>query len=202
MERPAASLGSTRDDRPTDDQVVVLHGVSWAEWRRLVEVRGDRAVPRLAFVDGAIELMSPSRGHERIKSILGSLIEAWAEHQGLEVVRLGSWTLEHAPDAAVEPDECFEIVRDGGSLGRPDLAIEVIWTSGRLSKLEAYRAVGVPEVWVWRNDALRVFVLGDGGYAEVDRSTVLSGIDLRLVLTLLTERSTTVAVRKLRGTFR
>jgi Uma2 family endonuclease len=199
MAVPAAQLPTQRDDRPTDDQVVVLRGLAWADWRRLVEARGDRPVPRMAYVDGAVELMSPSRDHERIKSILGSLVEVWAEHVGIEVSRLGSWTLEHAPRAGVEPDECFEVVRDDREPGvRPDLAIEVVWTSGRISKLEAYRALGVPEVWVWRNDALRVFVLRDEGYEEVGASEVLAGIDLQVVVSLLGERSVTAACRRFR----
>lgn len=198
MALPAARLHTTRDDRPTDDQIVVLHGLSWGEWRRLVELRGDRPVPRMAYVDGAVELMSPSRDHERIKSILGSLVEVWAEHRGLDVVRLGSWTLEHAPGAAIEPDECFEIGEP--SRGRPELAIEVVWTSGRLSKLEAYRALAVPEVWLWRNDTLRVFVLGLDGYTEVSASHVLPDIDLQTVVSLVTEPTTTAAVRKFRST--
>jgi Uma2 family endonuclease len=201
MPLPAASLGTARDDRATDDQIIILHGLTWADWRRLLDLRGDRPVPRMAYVDGSVELMSPSRDHERIKSILGSLIEVWAEHCGLDVVRLGSWTLEHAPGAAVEPDECFEVLGEGDDAGRarPDLAVEVIWTSGRLSKLEAYRALGVPEVWVWRRDTLRVFVLGPDGYVEADASAVLPGLDLRRVLTLLGEPTTTAAVRALRA---
>ena len=198
MAVPAAQLPTRRDDRPTEDRVVVLQGASWADWRRLVEVRSDAPTPRLSFVDGALELMSPSRDHERIASILRRLVEEWAERQGLEVATLGSWTLEHAPRAGVEPDECFSFHGAGRtpSEQRPDVAIEVVWTSGRISKLEAYRTLGVPEVWVWRNDTLRVFVLRAHGYDETGGSEVLPGIDLQRVAEALGEPTVTAAARR------
>ncbi len=48
----------------------------------------------------------------------------------------------------------------GRPLGReaPDLAIEVIWTSGGIDKLESYRGLGVGEVWFWREGRMEVFV--------------------------------------------
>lgn len=42
---------------------------------------------------------------------------------------------------------------------------------------------GVPELWIWRRDALKVFVFdpGKGEYRGVDSSVVLDGIDLAAV---------------------
>jgi hypothetical protein len=37
-----------------------------------------KEVTRIAFLDGALEIMSPSKDHERIKSYIGRLIEAYA----------------------------------------------------------------------------------------------------------------------------
>ena len=31
------------DDAPTDDQIVVLEGVSWADFQRILEIRGKAA---------------------------------------------------------------------------------------------------------------------------------------------------------------
>jgi Uma2 family endonuclease len=50
---------------------------------------------------------------------------------------------------------------------RPDLAIEVIWTSGGLDKREIYRALGVREVWFWRKGRLTVHALRPAGYEEI-----------------------------------
>jgi Uma2 family endonuclease len=184
-----------------EDGIVVLRDLGWSDWRRHLEVRGDGAGPRMAYLDGAIEFMSPSRDHERLASFIGTLIETWALEVGVDIVPLGSWTLEdEGEESGAEPDECYQI----GPVGkdRPDLAIEVIWTSGRLSKLEIYRRLGVGEVWVWRRGALRVFVLRDGAYVEIDRSEVFPTLDLQLLLSLLDRPTVTQAQRELLAALR
>ena len=63
----------------------------------------------------------------------------------------------------------------------PDLAVEVVVTSGGINKLEAYKRLQIPEVWFWENGALRMYSLGADGYAEVDRSFVLPELDIVLL---------------------
>jgi hypothetical protein len=48
------SLAEDRDDRPHEDHFVVLGGVSWADYQRLLEVRGDRSAPRLTCLEGRV----------------------------------------------------------------------------------------------------------------------------------------------------
>jgi hypothetical protein len=55
---------------------------------------------------------------------------AYALDRGIDLSPYGSWTLKGAPQqGGVEPDECY-IVGADQSRERPDLAIEVVWTSG------------------------------------------------------------------------
>ncbi len=54
---------------PTADQRLVTYGVPWSHFEAQLALRGERPVPRIAFLDGALELMSPSKDHERIKRI-------------------------------------------------------------------------------------------------------------------------------------
>ena len=35
-----------RDDTPVEDKIVVLRGLRWSDYQRMLEVRGDAAVPR------------------------------------------------------------------------------------------------------------------------------------------------------------
>lgn len=50
---------------PTADQRVVTYGVPWAHYEAQLALRGDASIPRMAYLDGALELMTPSKDHER-----------------------------------------------------------------------------------------------------------------------------------------
>jgi hypothetical protein len=56
-----------RDDCPTEDHIVRLAGVSWEDYERLLATRGDHSAPRIAYLEGEVDIMSPSRTHEGIK---------------------------------------------------------------------------------------------------------------------------------------
>ena len=70
---------------PTADQRLVSYGVPWSHFEAQLGLRGERPVPRIAFLDGALELMSPSKDHERIKSYIGCLIEVYALEQDIDL---------------------------------------------------------------------------------------------------------------------
>lgn len=189
---------SDDDERPTEDRIVLLEGATWGDFQRLLEIRGDRPVPRMAYLEGVIELMSPSQPHEALKSWIGCLVEAWCLEKGIEFSPYGSWTLERKEaERAVEPDECY--VFGDEPLGRPpDLAIEVVWTSGGLDKLELYRKLQVREVWVWRRGRIGVHALRGESYREVPASEVLPGIDLDQLLSCLDRPTASQAIRAYR----
>ncbi|MCA9551740.1 MAG: Uma2 family endonuclease [Myxococcales bacterium] len=158
------------------DQRVALRGMSWRQFETILALRGDGPVPRVAYLNGVIELMSPSRRHEGTKSILGMLIEAYCFAKGIYFDPIASTTLKNpALECGAEPDESYAF-----SKGRevPDLAIEVIYTSGNLDKLKLYRGLGVREVWFWVEDRLLGYVLQDGAYVQVEESAVLPGLRL------------------------
>ncbi len=76
------------------DQRVLLRAASWADYQRLDQLRGESAAPRLTFLHGALELMSPGFPHETDKKTLARIIEAWADLTGVELTGAGSWTLK------------------------------------------------------------------------------------------------------------
>ncbi len=184
------------------DQRIVMYGVPWSAYEAQLSLRGDAPVPRVAYLDGAMELMSPSRDHERLKSYLGRLVEAYALERGLDLSPYGAWTLRTGPRAAgLEPDECYILGPDQRAQ-RPDLAIEVVWTSGGLDKLEIYRRLEVPEVWVWRDGRLDVHVLRGDGYEPGEQSEQLAGIDIALLASFLDHPTAMQAVRAYRDALR
>ena len=170
-------------------------------------MRGERSVPRIAYSQGVLELMTPSRFHENDKKRFARLLEAWAEETGIQLEGVGSWTLKsRREERGAEPDECYTVNRivgddeDDGDC--PDLAIEVIWTSGGLDKLEIYRKLGVREVWFYERGTLKFFALRDESYEECQRSRLLPGADPGLFLRCMAEPSQVAAVRALRAAFR
>lgn len=64
-----APVSPDLDRRPPADDIVVLRGATWADHQRLLEIRGERSVPRLTYLEGVLEIMTPSRPHESITSI-------------------------------------------------------------------------------------------------------------------------------------
>jgi Uma2 family endonuclease len=176
-----------------------MYNVPWSAYEAQLALRGDAPVPRMAYLDGVMELMSPSRDHERLKSYIGCLIEAYALERGLDLSPYGAWTLRKAPRASgLEPDECYIIGADQRA-ERPDLAIEVVWTAGGLDKLEIYSRLQVPEVWIWREGKLYVHVLRDGTYVQVEQSEQLPGIDLNQMAAFLDHPTAMQAVRAYRS---
>ena len=187
-----------RDDAPTGDQFVHLRGVSWEDYERLLEMRGDRSAPRICFLEGTVEIMAPSRDHEGIKSWLGCLVEVYCLETGVEFRTYGSWTIkERREDRGVEPDECYVFGTDPAD--RPHLAIEVIWTAGGMDKLEIYRRLGVSEVWIWRRGRIQVHTLRGDQVEPVPASVVLPGIDLEELASYLDRPTTSQAMREYRA---
>jgi Uma2 family endonuclease len=188
------------DDTPVEDKIVVLRGLSWSDYQRQLEVRGDRSVPRFAYLEGELEIMTPSQPHESLKSHIGHLVAAWCLEKGIEFSAYRSWTLEDkATERGVEADECYVFGIEPEAL-RPHLAIEVVWTSGGIRKLAIYQKLGVQEVWFWRKGRITVHVLNGDQYLEATTSSVLPGIDLVQLCTFLDRPTTSQAIREYRAT--
>jgi Uma2 family endonuclease len=185
------------DDTSNADDIVVLHDVSWEDYERLLEIRGDHSAPRISYLDGEVEIMSPSRDHEQIKSYIGGLLETWCIDRGMDVSPFGSWTLKKKKDErAAEADECYIFGTEKRE--RPQLAVEVEWTHRGIDKLEIYRKLGVDEVWYWRKGVIEIYVLTEKTYARAQRSRLLPDLDVELLASMLDRDSLTQAVRDFR----
>ena len=185
----------------TIDQRVTFQDVTWAEFELILAIRGDKAGIRMTYLEGVLELMSPSIDHEGIKTVIGRLLEIYALEMDIPLNGFGSWTLKKAVRArALEPDECYSI--GTGRPTRPDLAIEVIWTSGGIDKLEVYRGLGVGEVWMWRDGVIEInFLVGDR-YERRERSVVFPDLDLAELASFIEPEDQTAAVRRYRDVLR
>ena len=122
--------------------------------------------------------MSPNLYHERWKSVLGSLLEAYFQETRTSCFPLGSTTFRSEDEqGGTEPDECYCL---GAEKEVPDLAIEVVVTSGGIDKLAVYKKLGVVEVWFWKGDGFEVHHLRDFHYERIPNSELLPELDLTL----------------------
>jgi Uma2 family endonuclease len=190
---------ATRCSAEPAEQRVLLRAATWRDYERLDKLRGESAVPRLTYLHGALELMTPGWPHETDKKTIARLIEAWADLTGVELTGAGSWTLKDKAKAlGAEADECYLVGSLTAEPERPDIAIEVVKTSGGIDKLQIYHGLGVPEVWFWRNGRLSFHLLEADGYRDAERSAKLPGLDPALIADCMAAPSQTLALRLLR----
>ena len=133
---------------------------------------------RLTYLDGCLEIMAPlSDAHEEPRNTLGQLLEIYMRTKNIRFYGRGSTTIGMKElGARKEPDESYCL---GTRKSVPDLAIEVIVTSGGIDTLEIYRRVGVSEVWFWEDGIISVYCLRSTGYELVSKSELLPELDLR-----------------------
>jgi Uma2 family endonuclease len=201
--------GSSRASEPgvdvaEDEQRVFLRDVSWADYERIAAVRGESTVPRLTYLRGVLELMSPGRKHEGDKTKLARLLWAYFEHLEVEVEGIGSLTVKkQEQERGAEPDECFvfgPVPDDEEAFVAPDLVVEVVQSSGGLDKLDVWWGLGAKEVWFWnRQRKLEVYVRGTAAFERADRSSLVPALELELVVRCMGERTQGDALRALRA---
>jgi Uma2 family endonuclease len=185
------------------DQVVVLRGVPWEQYDALAAAREESARPRMAYLDGLLEIMSVGPKHEFDKKLIARLLEAHAEERDVALNGFGQTTYrDEEKGGGLEPDECYCV---GDSKPVPDLCIEVFYTSGGIDKLEIYRRIEVPEVWFWAKGAFWVYRFADARYEKVERSLWLPDLDLVEIARIVRETDhahQTEAVRAYRRALR
>jgi len=160
----------------TADEPVLIQGVDWSGYESMLALRGEQHRPRMAYLNGAVELMAISKHHERVRFVFGRLLEIYMLELGVPFCGYGQTTYK-APHAlaAFEADECYVLGEPHDD--RPDLVLEIVWSNGGLKKLDVYRAFGVPEVWFWERGEIRVFALRAGQYEAAARSRLLPEVD-------------------------
>jgi Uma2 family endonuclease len=139
----------------------------------------DDAPVRMKWADDRLEIMSPiSRHHERIKSNIGYMIREFCRRERLFLDVTGSATMRKDNLRGGEPDDSFIFTR---GQEKTDLVLETALSSGGIDKLDFFRPLEVPEVWVWEDGGLHVFAFSKGDYERVTASRFLPGLDLKLV---------------------
>lgn len=187
-----------------EDQHIVLRAMSWQDFEALLAIRGERSGVRMYYLDGEIEIMSPTKIHEGRKKTLARLLEIWAMELDVALNGFGSWTLKaELREAGAEPDECY-IVGESTDKDVPDLAIAVEWSRATgLSKPEIYRRLGVRELWTLKSEGrLVIRILEKGNWVEHPKSKLFPRLDLPWLMSFLDIEPQSKAVRAFRDALR
>ncbi len=175
----------------------LLENVPWWTYVALRDALEDTGI-RMTFLEGRLELMSPSELHEEDKKIIARLLETWADARDVDLRGFGNATFRReVKRRGLEPDECYVLgpKKEGAA---PQIAIEVQVTRPLLDKLDVYAGLGVEEVWIWDSTerSLRVHRLADGGYEPHERSALLPELDLVLLATFVRAGESQTALAK------
>ncbi|NJP08932.1 MAG: Uma2 family endonuclease [Leptolyngbyaceae cyanobacterium RU_5_1] len=179
--------------------MVTIHDLSWEQFEAILEELGEQRSTRIAYNNGTLEIMSPLPAHERPNRIIGYIVTTLLDAEERDWEDFGSTTFRRKKKmAGLEPDTCFYIqnaqrVRDCmmnmdlDVYPPPDLAIEADVTSK--TTLEAYRNIGVPEVWVYDNRQLKINLLQAGQYVESINSPIFPNLPISEMIPELVEEA-------------
>jgi Uma2 family endonuclease len=182
-------------------QRIVLRDISWSEFEAILEELGEHRGTRIAYSNKLLEIRMPLPEHEVSKEIIGDLVKILLEELEMDCECFGSSTFKREDMAqGIEPDQCFYIQNHAVMRGKrrvdlqidppPDLAIEVDVTSK--TQLDAYQALGVSELWCYRNRKLLIYILQDGQYAESTVSPTFPGLSILELISEFVDHSETL----------
>ena len=163
------------------EQRLVLPGYhSWQQFKAIEALMSEIPGVKISYFDRCIELMTIGETHENIKSVLAILLALYFFEMEINFIPVGSATREdETKGVSFEPDESYYI---GEKKEHPDLAIEVVITSGGKNKLERYKRFNITEVWFWETNQLSLYQLREDNYESISRSTLLPDLDLDLLV--------------------
>lgn len=172
--------------RPTSEVVerVILHGISWDTYERLLAEHNESSSIHFAFDQGTLEIMVLSAKHEALKHTLALVVDVIAEELGIDVYGLGSTTFRRGDlGRGFEPDACFYIRNEALVRGKdeidltvdppPDLVIEIDITSPSLNKQPIFSALAIPEIWRFDGERCTILQFQGGEYVESNGSALL-----------------------------
>lgn len=179
-----------------EDRTYITTEISWQDYEQINERFIEQSHYRTAYFNGTLAIMSPGRNHEKAKEYLSSLLEAYLQEAEIDYYPLGSTTLKiESQQAGKEPDSCYCIETEKEF---PDLAIEVVFSSGGIDSLAIYKALQIKEVWFWQNKQLKIYCLNDQEYQEVNQSKILPNLDIELLAKYISTSNIRLAIKEYR----
>ena len=159
------------------DQILILTDADWEYYQKLNAPEYKSYL--ISFFNREITIVSPGRNHERIADMIRCIILGYCRKFNLSFYTFKSTRLEEKGKEGKEPDVAyaFDIDKD-----KPDLAVEVNFSSGSLNDLTKYQYLKIKEVWIWQNQAINFYLLQENKYVEIDESVTLKGIKSSILI--------------------
>ncbi len=160
---------------------ISLYNITWKQYEQLIELFSGHHNLHLIYLQGALEIVTLSAEHEMIKTMIARLLYVYADALNIDLFSCGSATCKSAAtERGLEPDESFCI---GQRQQFPDLAIEVIVTSGGIDKLEVYQGLQITEVWFYQNEKFSLYGIKSdrSGYEAIAQSQFFPNLNLELM---------------------
>lgn len=184
------------------EQQFVFHGISWEQYEGLISALGDHRL-RHTYVEGALEVVTPSMDHESSKSVLSDFVVTLCRVLKLPRKSIGSTTMKKKRwKRALEPDECFYIGEESVAIMRsrrayepdrdppPDLIVEIDITSSSEDRIDFYRRLRVSEVWRYRDETVQFLGLTKNGqYRKLKKSRIFPFLADEDLTRLLAQRT-------------
>ncbi|MER3491051.1 MAG: hypothetical protein C4323_01205 [Mastigocladus sp. ERB_26_2] len=175
---------------PLAETRTLLENISWQTFKAILAEMGDERNTRLAYDNRILEIMTPLMPHENSNRLIERFVIVLCEELGLEVKSVGSLTLTRDDvERGGEPDSSYYIqheflVRNRENIDLaidppPDLVLEVEYSKPKVDKTKIYAAIGVPEFWRFNGSVLRVYILNQGEYSEVQFSPTFAPIPVK-----------------------
>ena len=183
----------------TEEQRLIINGVTWEQYSTLVNIYTDEYPSlHMTYLNGVLEIMTTSNEHERLKKIFARLLEMYFVERQIDLNGYGQTTFrQELAQRGLEPDECYCF----GELKEvPDIAIEIVISSGGIDKLEVYQGLEIPEVWFWyaKKQQWKIYRLrkdfNELKYELISRSEFLPELDFDLLSQFANETNQTKAV--------
>lgn len=180
----------------TPGSTVNIPDVSWEEFEAILQELGEKRASRIAYNQGNLEIMVPLPEHEISKDLISDIVKILLKAKGIKYQPFGSTTFKKQGIAGIEPDACFYIQNYQQMIGLrrlqpdhlpPDLAIEIDVTSK--TTLDAYEAIGVPELWIYDSGKLAIYLLKNGKYIKSDQSPYFEDIAITQIIPNVIKRS-------------
>ena len=172
-------LAPPRPSSSPPAQGVVLQGITWETYLKMLAEMGDHRACRLAYRQGRLEITMPSDWHESSKKLLERMLEALTEELDQPLKSFGSTTLNREDlRQGAEPDSCYYIQSASQIVGRridlerdpPDLVLEVDISSPSTQRMEIYAQLGVAELWRYVQGEVQILRLENGKFVACDPS--------------------------------